>query len=56
MSNDSHPIDIAFRLRERARRRRRRHLPAGVRFLLAAAYLSIIAFIMALVHRFLARP
>jgi hypothetical protein len=55
MRNDFHPLDVAFRRRRRARLRHQR-LPAGVRIFLAALYLSIVAFIMALVHRFLAKP
>jgi hypothetical protein len=53
MLRDFHPLHTPSRKRSRSPRRR---LPSSLRFLLAAIYLSVIACVMALVQRFLARP
>jgi hypothetical protein len=53
MVRDFHPFDAPSPRRRRSPRRR---LPASVRIFLVAIYLSIVACVMALVQKFLARP
>lgn len=53
MVRDFHPLDAPSPRRRHSPRRR---LPAGVRIVLVALYLSVIACVMAVVHKFLARP
>jgi hypothetical protein len=53
MLRDFHSLDAPARRRRQSPRRR---LPPSVRILLVAIYVSVIACVMALVQRFLARP